>query len=232
MYRGRPPPRGGYPQPYEGRGPRPAFREERGRPRPPFQSYHDSPHADPYRRSPPRRRYSSPDSGNHRGPPGEYWASGSKRTRSPSPRSGIPSDHSLVITVGNEFTGLSGARLPSRDYHSYPKRPSYDSLDDRGPGRQSPSRGRSRPRSRSPEFGGRSKSRPRSRSPEFSRLNKSRPHSRSPAMGGRSKSRVRSRSPEMGGRSKSRARSRSPGMGGRSKSRARSRSPETGGRSK
>lgn len=83
MYRGRPlPPRGGYPQQCEGRGPTPVrpypgppFREERGRPRPPFQGYHDGP-PDPYRRSPPLRRYPSPDSVSHRGPGGEYWGSG------------------------------------------------------------------------------------------------------------------------------------------------------------
>ncbi|KAL0964329.1 hypothetical protein UPYG_G00322320 [Umbra pygmaea] len=239
MYRGRPPTRDEYP-PYEGRGPRPHFREERDRPRPPFQPYHDGP-PDPYRRSPPRRRYPSPGSGSHRGPGGEYWGSGPTRPRSQSPCSGIPVDHSLVITVGNEFTGL-----PSRDYPPYPpKRSSYDSPDDRGPRRQSPSRGRSRPRSRSPEYRRQSKSRPRSRSPAMGGRSKSRIRSRSPEMGGRSRSLIRSRSPEMRGRSKSRvrspemrgrsksrARSRSPEMGGRSKSRARSRSPEMGGRSK
>ncbi|XP_029608886.1 zinc finger protein 318 [Salmo trutta] len=261
MYRGRPPPRGGYPPPYEGRGPpsrgltpgrpypRPPFREERGRPRPPFEGYHDGPPPDSYRRSPPRRRYTSAGSGSRRGPGGEYWGSGPpQRERSPSPRGGIPTDHSLVITVGNELTGPPGVGLPSRDYPPYlPKRSSYDGPDDRGPRRQSPSRGRSRPRSRSPGFGGRSKSRPRSRSPGFGGRSKSRPRSRSPGFGGRSKSRPRSRSPGIGGRSKSRprsrspamgrrskscVRSRSPAMGGRSKSRARSRSPEMGGRSK
>ncbi|XP_041722239.2 zinc finger protein 318 [Coregonus clupeaformis] len=242
MYRGRPPPRGGYPPPYEGRGPppgrpypRPPFREERGRPRPPFESYHDGPPPDPYRRSPPRRRYPSAGSGSRRGPGGEYWGSGPpQRERSPSPpRGGIPTDHNLVITVGNELTGPPGVGLPSRDYPPYlPKRSSYDGPDDRGPRRQSPSRGRSRPRSRSPGIGGRSKSRARSRSPAMGGRSKSRARSRSPAMGGRSKSRARSRSPAMGGRSKSRARSRSPAMGGRSKSRARSRSPAMRGRSK
>ncbi|KAM9561085.1 zinc finger protein 318-like [Salvelinus alpinus] len=242
MYRGRPlPPRGGYPQQCEGRGPTPVrpypgppFREERGRPRPPFQGYHDGP-PDPYRRSPPLRRYPSPGSVSHRGPGSEYWGSGPPpRERSPSsPRGCIPTDHSLVITVGNELTGPPGAGLPSRDYPPYlPKRSSYDGPDDRGPRRQSPSRGRSRPRSRSPGIRVRSKSRPRSRSPTMGGQSKSRARTRSPAMGGRSKSRVRSRSPAMGGQSKSRARTRSPAMGGRSKSRARSRSPAMGGQSK
>ncbi|CAB1343566.1 unnamed protein product [Coregonus sp. 'balchen'] len=156
------------------------------------------------------------------------------KEKSPSPpRGGIPTDHNLVITVGNELTGPPGVGLPSRDYPPYlPKRSSYDGPDDRGPRRQSPSRGRSRPRSRSPGIGGRSKSRARSRSPAMGGRSKSRARSRSPAMGGRSKSRARSRSPAMGGRSKSRARSRSPAMGGRSKSRARSRSPAMRGRSK
>uniref|UniRef100_A0AAZ3RZ51 C2H2-type domain-containing protein n=1 Tax=Oncorhynchus tshawytscha TaxID=74940 RepID=A0AAZ3RZ51_ONCTS len=233
MYRGRPlPPRGGYPQQCEGRGPTPVrpypgppFREERGRPRPPFQGYHDGP-PDPYRRSPPLRRYPSPGSSSHS-----------------SPRGGIPTDHSLVITVGNELTGPPGAGLPSRDYPPYlPKRSSYDGPDDRGPRRQSPSRGRSRHRSRSPGIRGRSKSRPRSHSPTMGGQSKSRARTRSPAMGGRKKSRARSRSPTLGGRSKSRVRSRSPGksltqsrspeLGGQNKSRARSRSPEMGGRSK
>ncbi|XP_070981929.1 zinc finger protein 318-like isoform X1 [Oncorhynchus clarkii lewisi] len=242
MYRGRPlPPRGGYPQQCEGRGPTPVrpypgppFREERGRPRPPFQGYHDGP-PDPYRRSPPLRRYPSPDSVSHRGPGGEYWGSGPppRESSHSSPRGGIPTDHSLVITVGNELTGPPGAGLPSRDYPPYlPKRSSYDGPDDRGPRRQSPSRGRSRHRSRSPGIRGRSKSRPRSRSPTMGGHSKSRARTRSPAMGGRNKSRARSRSPALGGRSKSRARSRSPAMVGRSKSHARSRSPEFGGQSK
>ncbi|CAB1312530.1 unnamed protein product [Coregonus sp. 'balchen'] len=240
MYRGGPlSPRGGYPQPCEGRGPTPGrpypgprFREERGRPRPPFQGYHDGPPPDPYRRSPPLRRYPSPGSVSHRGSGGEYWGSGPPpRERSQSPRGGIPTDHSLVITVGNELTGPPGAGLPSRDYPPYPpKRSSYDGPDDCGPRRQSPSRGRCRPRSRSPGIRGRRKSRSRSRSPEMGGGCKSRARSRSPAMGGRSKSRARSRSPAMGGQSKSCARSRSPEMGGQSKSRARS--PEMGGRSK
>nr|XP_029496679.1 zinc finger protein 318-like [Oncorhynchus nerka] len=242
MYRGRPlPPRGGYPQQCEGRGPTPVrpypgppFREERGRPRPPFQGYHDGP-PDPYRRSPPLRRYPSPGSVNHRGPGGEYWDSGPppRESSHSSPRGGIPTDHNLVITVGNELTGPPGAGLPSRDYPPYlPKRSSYDGPDDRGPRRQSPSRGRSRHRSRSPGIRGRSKSRPRSRSPTMGGQSKSRARTRSPALGGRSKSRARTRSPALGGRSKSRARTRSPAMVGRSKSRARSRSPAMVGQSK
>ncbi|CDQ59782.1 unnamed protein product [Oncorhynchus mykiss] len=236
MYRGRPlPPRGGYPQQCEGRGPTPVrpypgppFREERGRPRPPFQGYHDGP-PDPYRRSPPLRRYPSP------GSVSQYWGSGPppRESSHSSPRGGIPTDHSLVITVGNELTGPPGAGLPSRDYPPYlPKRSSYDGPDDRGPRRQSPSRGRSRHRSRSPGIRGRSKSRPRSRSPTMGGQSKSRARTRSPAMGGRNKSRARSRSPALGGRSKSRARSRSPALGGRSKSHVRSRSPAMVGRSK
>ncbi|XP_064790479.1 zinc finger protein 318-like isoform X1 [Oncorhynchus masou masou] len=242
MYRGRPlPPRGEYPQQCEGRGPTPVrpypgppFREERGRPRPPFQGYHDGP-PDPYRRSPPLRRYPSPGSVSHRGPGGEYWGSGPlpRESSHSSPRGGIPTDHSLVITVGNELTGPPGAGLPSRDYPPYlPKRSSYDGPDDRGPRRQSPSRGRSRHRSRSPGIRGRSKSRPRSRSPTMGGQSKSRARTRSPAMGGRNKSRVRSRSPAMVGQSKSLTQSRSPELRGQSKSRARSRSPEMGGRSK
>uniref|UniRef100_A0A8C7CJR4 Zinc finger protein 318 n=1 Tax=Oncorhynchus kisutch TaxID=8019 RepID=A0A8C7CJR4_ONCKI len=114
-------------------------------------------------------------------------------------------------TVGNELTGPPGVGLPSRDYPPYlPKRSSYDGPDDRGPRRQSPSRGRSRPRSRSPGFGGRSKSRPRSRSPGFG----------GPEMKGRSKSRSRGRSKS---RPPSRSRSRS-GSHGQSYGRARSRS--------
>ncbi|KAG7233249.1 hypothetical protein INR49_007328 [Caranx melampygus] len=73
MYRGRPPPRGGYPPPFEGRGPRPPrpypapdYRDERSRPRPPYHVYHDHAPTDSYHRSPPRRRYPSPGSGSHR----------------------------------------------------------------------------------------------------------------------------------------------------------------------
>uniref|UniRef100_A0A8K9WWT7 Zinc finger protein 318 n=1 Tax=Oncorhynchus mykiss TaxID=8022 RepID=A0A8K9WWT7_ONCMY len=241
MYRGRPlPPRGGYPQQCEGRGPTPVrpypgppFREERGRPRPPFQGYHDGP-PDPYRRSPPLRRYPSP------GSVSQYWGSGPppRESSHSSPRGGIPTDHSLVITVGNELTGPPGAGLPSRDYPPYlPKRSSYDGPDDRRSRHRSRSpgirgRSKSRPRSRSPTMGGQSKSRARTRSPAMGGRNKSRARSRSPALGGRSKSRARSRSPALGGRSKSHVRSRSPAMGGRSKSYARSRSPELGGQSK
>lgn len=85
MYRGRPPPRGGYPPPYEGRGPPPprsypaaGYRDDRSRARAPYQhDYHNHGHPDSYRRSPPRRRYPSPGSGGHRG--AEYWASGPPR---------------------------------------------------------------------------------------------------------------------------------------------------------
>ncbi|XP_073337722.1 uncharacterized protein znf318 isoform X2 [Pagrus major] len=224
MYRGRPPPRGGYPAPFEGRGPPPPrhypgpdYRDDRNRPRHPYHpDYHDRAHPEPYRRSPPRRRYPSPGSGSHRG--GEYWAGGPPRERSPSPRGPAPLDHKLLITVGNELTGPSGS-APSRHHdRDYPPRPEYE---------RSRSRGRSRPRSRSRDRSpdrsraksrGRSKSRPRSksRSPDRSRA-KSR---------GRSKSRPRSRS-----RSRSRSRGRSRGRSyskagsyGRSKSRQRNRS--------
>ncbi|XP_060943630.1 zinc finger protein 318 [Limanda limanda] len=230
MYRGRPPPRGGYPPPAEARGPRPPrpypapdYRDERSRPRPPYHHDHHGP-PDPYRRSPPRRRYPSPGAGSHRG--AEHWAGG--RERSLSPRGPIPLDHNLVITVGNELTSGSGS-APSRHHdRDFPARPEYEAgrSRDRSPDRsRAKSRGRSksRPRSqsRSPDRSraksrGRSKSRPRSqiRSPDRSRA-KSR---------GRSKSRPRSqsRSPDRS-RAKSRGRSKS-----RAFSRSRSRSPSKG----
>ncbi|XP_049926518.1 LOW QUALITY PROTEIN: zinc finger protein 318 [Epinephelus moara] len=204
MYRGRPPPRGGYPPAFEGRGPRPypapSYRDDRSRPRPP---YHPGFHPDSYRRSPPRRRYPSPASGSHRG--GEYWAGGPPRERSPSPRG--PLDHNLVITVGNELIGPSGS-APSRHHdRDYPPRPEYE-------------RGRSRPRSRSPERSrAKSRGRSKSRSPDRSRAgrSKSRSPDRSRAKSrGRSKSRARSKS-------RPRSQSRSPGRS-RAKSRGRSRS--------
>ncbi|XP_006806915.1 zinc finger protein 318 isoform X3 [Neolamprologus brichardi] len=223
MYRGRPPPRGGYPPPFEGRGPppprpypAPGYRDDRSRPRPPYHSgYHDHGPPDPYRRSPPRRRYPSPGSDSNRG--GELWTGGPPRERSLSPRGPIPLDHNLVITVGNELNGPSGSaslcHLERREYEQ--------------------SRGRSKPRSRSPDRSrarslGRSKSRPRSqsRSPKRSRA-KSRGRSRSPD---RSRAKSQSRSPDRS-RAKSRAKSqsRSPDRSraksrGRSKSRPRSRS--------
>uniref|UniRef100_A0A9J8BXE9 Zinc finger protein 318 n=1 Tax=Cyprinus carpio carpio TaxID=630221 RepID=A0A9J8BXE9_CYPCA len=201
MYRGSRPHRGGYhPPPSRGFGPR----AEPGHP--PDRSHHGPP--DPYRRPSPRRRYS---------PPGEYRAGRPQRgygryTPSP-PRGGLPIDHSLVITVGNELThpsGCTGTEAPYvRDYGAgesqykkpcySPRRSSYDGHSDRGSRRRSVSRGRSRGRSRSPGYG-RSKSRPRSRS--------------------RSRSYSRGRSPE---RAKSRARSKSRTRG-RSYSRSRSRS--------
>ncbi|XP_068590547.1 zinc finger protein 318 isoform X1 [Cebidichthys violaceus] len=250
MYRGRPPARGGYGPPFEGRGPppprpypvpNPGYRDDRNRPRPPF-------HPESYRRSPPRRRYPSPGSGGHRG--GEYWSGGPQRERSPSPRGSGPIDHNLVITVGNELTGPSGS-APSRHHdRDYPPRPEYE---------RSRSRGRSRPRSRSPDRSRaksqgrsksqvRSKSRPRSqsRSPDRSR-GWSRSKSRSPVWSrakSRGRSRSKSRSPDRS-RAKSRAKSRgrsesrSPDRSraksrGRSKSRPRSRSrsrSRSGGRS-
>ncbi|XP_069394831.1 zinc finger protein 318 isoform X2 [Paralichthys olivaceus] len=240
MYRGRPPPRGGYPPPFEGRGPRPPrpypapdYRDDRSRPRPPYHhGFHEHGQPDSYRRSPPRRRYPSPGSGSHRG--AEHWAGGPPRERSLSPRGPIPLDHNLVITVGNELTSGSGS-APSRHHdRDFPARPEYEQGRSRGrsPDR-SPDRSRGHSPDRSPDRSraksrGRSKSRPRSqsRSPERSSA-KSR---------GRSKSRPRSRSPDRSraksrGRSKSRPRSQScsPDRNrtktrGRSKSRAFSRS--------
>nr|XP_046257715.1 zinc finger protein 318 isoform X2 [Scatophagus argus] len=246
MYRGRPPPRGGYPSPFEGRGPppprpylAPGYRDDRSRPRPPYHpEYLDHVHSDSSRHSPPRKRYPSPGSGSHRS--GEYWAGGPPRERSPSPRGPIPLDHNLIITVGNELTGPSGS-VPSRHRdRDFPPRLNYEPTRsrDRSPDRRrAKSRGRSksRPRSqsRSPDWSrARSRGHSRSRSPDRSRArsrgrSKSRPrsHSRSPdrtraRSRGRSKSRPRShsRSPD-----RTRARSR-----GRSKSRPRShsRSPD------
>ncbi|XP_031175084.1 zinc finger protein 318 isoform X2 [Sander lucioperca] len=238
MYRGRPPPRGGYPPPFEGRGPRPhpapGYREDRNRPRPPYHpGYHDhGPPPDPYRRSPPRRRYPSPGSGSHRG--GEFWAGGPQRERSPSPRGLAPIDHNLVITVGNELTGPSGS-APSRHHdRDYPPRPEYE---------RSRSRGRSRPQSRSPDRSRakslgrsksqvRSKSRPRShsRSPDRSRA-KSRPRSqsRSPDRSrAKSRGRSKSRSPDRSrAKSRGRSKSRSPDRSrAKSRGRSKSRSPD------
>nr|XP_055026202.1 zinc finger protein 318 isoform X2 [Misgurnus anguillicaudatus] len=202
MYRGARPHRGGYhPPPSRGFGPRPGPR-------------HHSP-SDPYRRPSPRRRYSSPGARDEpRDYRGEGRPQGSYRRYSPSPpRGGLPVDHSLVITVGNELTNPAdapyvrdyGAGDYKKPYYS-PRRSSYDDHSDRGSRRRSVSRGRSRGRSPSPGYP-RSKSRPRSRS-----------RSRSPE---RSKSRARSKS-RVRGRSYSRSRSRS-GSRGRRQSRARSR---------
>ncbi|XP_070832906.1 zinc finger protein 318-like isoform X1 [Chaetodon trifascialis] len=221
MYRGRPPPIGGYPPPFEGRGPpprpypAPGYRDDRNRPRPPYHpGYHEHVPADSYRRSPPRRRYPSPGSGSHRG--GEYWAGGPPKEKSSSPRGSVPLDHNLVITVGNELTGPPGSAPSWHHDREHPPRPEYER-----------SRGRSRPRSRSRDQSldrsraksrGRSKSRARSRS-------RPRSQSRSPDWSqaksrGRSKSRAKSR-----GRSKSRSPDRSRAKSrGRSKSRLRSRS--------
>ncbi|XP_037638145.1 LOW QUALITY PROTEIN: zinc finger protein 318 [Sebastes umbrosus] len=246
MYRGRPPQRGGYRPPFEGRGlppprpyPAPGYRDDRSRPRPPFHpGYHDHGHPDSYRRSPPRRRYPSPGSGSHRG--GEYWAGGPPRDRSPSPRGSGPIDHNLVITVGNELTGPSGS-APSRHHdRDYPPRPEYE---------RSRSRGQSRPRSRSPDRSRaksqvRSKSRPRSqsRSPDRNRAKsrgRSRSKSRSPDRSraksrGRSRPRSQSRSPDRNraksrGRSRPRSQSRSPDRNrnmSRGRGRSKSRSPD------
>ncbi|XP_067467070.1 zinc finger protein 318 isoform X1 [Thunnus thynnus] len=229
MYRGRPPPRGGYAPPFEGRGPppprpymAPGYRDDRSRPRPPYHpGYHDHGHPD-YRRSPPRRRYPSPGAGSHRS--GEYWAGAPPRERSPSPRGPLPLDHNLVITVGNELTGPSGSAPPRHHERDYRPRPEYE---------RSRSRGRSRPRSRSRERSPdriRAKSRPRSqsRSPDRSRAkSRGRSKSRSPDRSraksrGRSKSRARSKSrPRSQSRSPDRSRAKSRG---RSKSRPHSKS--------
>ncbi|XP_052469668.1 zinc finger protein 318-like isoform X5 [Carassius gibelio] len=203
MYRGSRPHRGGYhPPPSRGFGPRP----EPGHRGPP----------DPYRRPSPRRRYS---------PPGEYRGARPQRgygRYTPSPPRGLPIDHSLVITVGNELTHPGTEAPYVRDYGAgesqykkpcySPRRSSYDGHSDRGSRRRSVSRGRSRGRSRSPGYG-RSKSRPRSRS-----RSRSYSRGRSPE---RAKSRARSKS-RTRGRSYSRSRSRS-GSRGRRQSRARSR---------
>ncbi|XP_030012038.1 zinc finger protein 318 isoform X5 [Sphaeramia orbicularis] len=205
MYRGHPPPRGGYP-PYEGRGPPPrpfpppgSYRDDRTRPRTPYTpGHHEHGHPDPYRRSPPRRRYPSPASGRDRGP--EYWPGGPPRDSPPSPPRTTPLDHNLVITVGNEHIGPPGSTSSHHHDRDYPPRSEY---------KRSRSRGRSRPRSHS-----------RGRSPDRSRAksrgrSKSRAHSRSWS---RSRSRSRSR-----GRSRRRSYSKAKSSG-RSKSRHRSRS--------
>ncbi|XP_060896479.1 zinc finger protein 318 [Labrus mixtus] len=239
MYRGRPPPRGGYRPPPSRPYPAPGYRDDRGRPRAPYHpGYPDHGHQESYRRSPPRRRYPSPPSGSH--PSGEYWAGGPPRDRSPSPRGPVPLDHNLLITVGNELTGPSGSAPPRHHERDYPLRPAYERSRSRGRSRpgsreRSPDRSRAKSRGRS-KSRARSKSRPRShsRSPDRSRAkSRGRSKSRSPDRSraksrGRSKSRPRSRSRT---RSRSRSRGRSPGRGyskaasrGRSKSRQRSRS--------
>ncbi|XP_068457969.1 zinc finger protein 318 [Clinocottus analis] len=257
MYRGRPPPRGGYRPPMEGRGPPPprsypdpGYRDDRTRTRPPF-------HPDSYRRSPPRRRYPSP--GSHRG--GEYWAGGPHggppRERSPSPRGSGPIDHNLVITVGNELTGPSGSTI-SRHDRDYPSRPEYEQSQSR-PRSRSPDRSRAKSQGRSksqvrsksrhrsqslsPDRSrGKSRGRSKSRSPVRSRgksRGRSRSKSRSPVRSrgksrGRSRSRSKSRSPDRSrGKSRGRSKSRSPDRSraksrGRSKSRPRSRSQSRG----
>nr|XP_020477946.1 serine/arginine-rich splicing factor 4-like [Monopterus albus] len=167
MYRGRPPTRGGYPPPFEGRVPPPprpyaalGYRDDRSRPRPPYHpGYNDHGHSDSCRRSPPRRRYPSPGAGSHRG--GEYWAGGPPRETSLSPHGAVPLDRNLVITVGNELIGPPGSTSSCHHDRDYPPRPEYE-------------RSRSRPRSRS-----RDKSRGRSRSRDKSR-GRSRSQPRSP----------------------------------------------------
>uniref|UniRef100_A0AAY4EBN6 C2H2-type domain-containing protein n=1 Tax=Denticeps clupeoides TaxID=299321 RepID=A0AAY4EBN6_9TELE len=223
MYRGRPPRREGFippsrgPHPGAGRPfPRSPFRDDRDRGR---NGHRD--HPDPYRRSPPHR--------------------------SPSPsHGGLPIDHSLVITVGNELTGPPGSRAPEpfvRDYHAgdphykppySPRKSSYDGADDRAARRRSFSRGRSRGRSRSRSHDrhrGRSKSCLRSRSRSRARScsrGRSRAHSRARSRA-RSKSRPRSRSRSRSGswsRGRSHTRSRR-----RSRSQSRSASSSSSGSS-
>ncbi|KAK2824737.1 hypothetical protein Q5P01_021912 [Channa striata] len=237
MYRGRPPLRGGYPPPFEGRGPppprpypAPGYRDDRSRPKPPYlPGYHDHSHGDSYRRSPPRRRYPSPVPGSHR--PGEYWAAGPPRESSSPPRGPISLDHNLVITVGNELTGPPGTAPPNRHHdRDYPIRPEYERCRSLGRSKSRPrSRSRSMDRSHAKSWG-----QSKSHSPERSR-GKSRGKSHSPDRSrsksrGRSKSRLRSKSRSVDrsraksrGRSKSRPRSRS-----RSKSRSRSRGRSRG----
>lgn len=114
MYRGRPPPRGGYPPPFEGRGPppprpypAPGYRDDRSRPRPPYHSgYHDHGPPDPYRRSPPRRRYPSPGSDSNRG--GELWTGGPPREVR-EPRS-ERAEHTGQPAGYRTHTGLGGLR--------------------------------------------------------------------------------------------------------------------------
>ncbi|KAG5831615.1 hypothetical protein ANANG_G00305580 [Anguilla anguilla] len=245
MFRGRPH-RGRFPRPYgppagipsrashHGHSPPPGpgrplppgpYREERER-----HGYHHG-YPEDYRRSPPRRRYSSPGSSSYRGSSGEFRGNGppprehSSKRLTPSPTRGdIPIDHSLVITVGNELTGSQAPRSSrnsehhyDRDYHtgdphykhSSGMRPSYEQGSEERYRRRSQSRGRSRARSRS-HSRGRSRSRSRSRGKSRGR-SKSRPRSRSRSRGrsrGRSKSRPRSRS-----RSRGRSRGRSHGKG-------------------
>ncbi|KAF5897381.1 zinc finger protein, partial [Clarias magur] len=222
MYRGTRPHRGAYPpagsRGFGPRGPPPAssfssapYSSEQAR------GSNGYPHG--YRRDPehPRRRYSSPGRGD--GPPRDY---GHRYTPSP-PHGGLPTDHSLVITVGNELTGLSqsaGAEVPyARDYS--PKQSRYEAHDERSSSRYSHSHHRNRGWSRSPDRI-QSRSRPRSRS-------RSRATSRSRALSrGRSRPRSRSKSRSRSrGRSRARSRARSksrPHSRSRSRSRGRSRS--------
>ncbi|XP_037321499.2 zinc finger protein 318 [Pungitius pungitius] len=236
MYRGRPPPSGGYGQPLEGRGlppprpyPVPGYRDDRNRPRPPFHpGFHEQGHPDSYHRSPPRRRYPSPGLG-HRG--GEYWSGRPTRERSQSPRGSGPIDHNLVITVGNELTGPSGSAASRHHDREYPRQPEYERSRARSPDRsraksQGRSKSRARSQSRSPDRSrAKSRGRSKSRSPDRSRAkSRGRSRSRSPDRSrAKSRGRSRSRSPDQG-RSRSRPRSRSRGRSQRrSKSRQRSR---------
>ncbi|XP_062852000.1 zinc finger protein 318 isoform X2 [Trichomycterus rosablanca] len=226
MYRGNSrPQRGGYPlaapHGFYPRGAPPPF------PRAPYRpSSSSSSNGYPpnYRASPEPRRRASPV----KGPGEEYrdWPSHRDYAHkySPSPSyGGLPSDHSLVITVGNELTNLSQRAGPdissARDYS--PHRSSHKGYDDCSLKLSSRSHGRSR--SRSPDRI-RSKSRPRSRS-------KSRPRSRSKSRTravsrSRALSRGRSR-PRSSSRSRSRSRSRARSRA-RSKARSRSRSLSRG----
>ncbi|XP_060781531.1 zinc finger protein 318-like isoform X2 [Neoarius graeffei] len=209
MYRGSRPHRGAY-HPAAGRGFAPRGPPPAGSfPRAPYRHEHargSNGYPHDYRRHPehPRRRCSSPGRGSAEelrgdGPaPRDY---GHRYTPSP-PRGGLPTDHSLVITVGNELTGLSqssGAEIPyTRDYSSH--RSSYEGYDEYSSRRHSPSRHRNR--SCSPDH---NRSRPRSRAP--SQEHRSRSSSRTRSSGrSRAVNRVRSKSWR---RSRSRGRSRS-----------------------
>ncbi|KAK2852897.1 hypothetical protein Q7C36_008098 [Tachysurus vachellii] len=232
MYRGSRPHRGSYP-PASSRGFAPRAPPPAGPfPSAPYRNEHareSTGYQHGYRRHPehPRRRYSSPGrvSEDFRGdgPPTRDY--GHRFTPSP-PHGGLPTDHSLVITVGNELTGLSqstGAEIQyARDYS--PQRSSYEGHNERGSRRHSQSHCRSRGWSRSPDRI-RSRSRPRSRSRSRAG-SRSRAVSRSRALSrGRSRPRSRSRSRSRSrGRSRARSRARSKSRPcSRSRSRGRSR---------
>uniref|UniRef100_A0A3B4Y4A9 Zinc finger protein 318 n=1 Tax=Seriola lalandi dorsalis TaxID=1841481 RepID=A0A3B4Y4A9_SERLL len=209
MYRGRPPPRGGYPPPFEGRGPRPPrpypapdYRDDRSRPRPPYHhGYHDHAPPDSYRRSPPRRRYPSPGHLTLVFPHREYPARPEyERSRSRGRSRDRSLDRSRAKSRGrSKSRPRSQSRSPDRSRAKSRGRSKSRSLD------RSRAKSRGRSKSRSPDRSrAKSRGRSKSRSPDRSRA-KSRGRSKSRA---RSKSRPRSRS-----RSKSRSRSRSRSRG-------------------